>query len=324
MSDEKEQSTSPQPQELEDTVDVSGTVTLHSDDLALKGGEIMIYISGGQQPIRVSNAEQITFGRGATSLEGQRQFIDLEAFHGGAMGVSRQHAVIHVTEDGIFVEDLQSTNGTSVNEQKISAQFRHLLKSGDRVTLGQLRLTVYFGLKPDVKIISQLHLEGVEAFSTDLEDNHGAIQTTLLVDELAPLIVSITELQQHFNLAKGYSAIPRFLRMSTLANDQKKRFVMVEISDIEQTVDFIQETIQPLRMINIPTVVKVRKPDGGLTLSLPQFAVIVANKQLVAEAEQLLDVVSEKLTERAGIEPSDNIKQAVAAILFSRFDVNLI
>jgi len=324
MSDEKEQSTSPQPEELEDTVDVSGTVTLDPDGLALRGGEIMIYISGGQQPIRLSNAEQITFGRGATSLAGKRQFIDLEAFHGGGMGVSRQHAAIHVTEDGVFVEDLQSTNGTLVNEQKIPAQRRHLLNSGDKVTLGQLHLTVYFGLKPDVTIISQLHLEGVEAFSTELEDNHGAIQTTLLVDELAPLIVAITELQQHFNLAKGYSAIPRFLRMSTLGNDQKKRFVMVEISDIEQTVDFIQETIQPLRMINIPTVVKVRKPNGLSALSLPQLARVVANKQLLAQAEQLLDVVLEKLTEQTGSEPSDNVRLAVAAVLFSRFDVNLI
>src|SRR5690606_11364194 len=44
--------------------------------------------------------------------------------------VSRQHAVVHVTRDGLYIEDLGSRNGTRVNRALVTGQ--HPLYPGDR------------------------------------------------------------------------------------------------------------------------------------------------------------------------------------------------
>lgn len=54
--------------------------------------------------------------------------------------VSRQHARIHVHGDVVTIEDLESTNGTLVNQQRISAAVR--VNNGDTVTFGKVRSVV--------------------------------------------------------------------------------------------------------------------------------------------------------------------------------------
>ncbi|MCG8592499.1 MAG: FHA domain-containing protein [Proteobacteria bacterium] len=53
--------------------------------------------------------------------------------------LSRAHAAIGFDEEGFFVQDLGSTNGTQVNGAKCK---RHLLKSGDEVQIGKLVIAV--------------------------------------------------------------------------------------------------------------------------------------------------------------------------------------
>ena len=49
--------------------------------------------------------------------------------------ISRQHAAISVMQDGVYVEDLGSTNGTFVNGNKLSASMPRMLNSGDVIKL---------------------------------------------------------------------------------------------------------------------------------------------------------------------------------------------
>ncbi len=54
--------------------------------------------------------------------------------------VSRFHCRVTLAGDGtLALEDLKSTNGTFVNEQRIE---RHALESGDRIRIGRLDLIV--------------------------------------------------------------------------------------------------------------------------------------------------------------------------------------
>lgn len=55
--------------------------------------------------------------------------------------VSRMHAVIEVSVEGVFIIDLGSHAGTIVNGKKIC---RHPLRSGDILTLGRTRIIVSF------------------------------------------------------------------------------------------------------------------------------------------------------------------------------------
>jgi hypothetical protein len=53
------------------------------------------------------------------------------------LAVSGEHAVIFKTGEGFYIEDLGSTNGTTVNGQPIK---KHLLQGGDFVEIGKYRL----------------------------------------------------------------------------------------------------------------------------------------------------------------------------------------
>lgn len=52
--------------------------------------------------------------------------------------VSRRHAVLHVDDDGVRVEDLGSSNGTFVNGVRVSG--RATLDAGDRLMIGSYQL----------------------------------------------------------------------------------------------------------------------------------------------------------------------------------------
>ena len=51
--------------------------------------------------------------------------------------ISTEHARITVVRDDCFLEDLQSTNGTYVNQQLVD---RHLLEDGDIVSMGKYQI----------------------------------------------------------------------------------------------------------------------------------------------------------------------------------------
>lgn len=53
------------------------------------------------------------------------------------LAVSGEHAVVFATGSDVYLEDLGSTNGTTVNGQPIK---KHLLQSGDVIEIGKYRL----------------------------------------------------------------------------------------------------------------------------------------------------------------------------------------
>jgi pSer/pThr/pTyr-binding forkhead associated (FHA) protein len=68
--------------------------------------------------------------------------------------VSRNHAVVRLSADGLEVEDSGSTNGTFVNEQRIAEPTP--LNRGDILRVGQTRLDVEIDDDPNKTIVSGL------------------------------------------------------------------------------------------------------------------------------------------------------------------------
>ena len=66
--------------------------------------------------------------------------------------VSRNHAVVRASDGGVEVEDLGSTNGTFVNERRISEPTS--LSTGDILRVGQTRLDLEIEEDPNKTIIS--------------------------------------------------------------------------------------------------------------------------------------------------------------------------
>ncbi len=58
--------------------------------------------------------------------------------------VSGHHGVFEATDDGLFVTDTGSTNGTVLNDAKLSPNMRTRLQKGDVIRLGSLEVGVRF------------------------------------------------------------------------------------------------------------------------------------------------------------------------------------
>lgn len=59
---------------------------------------------------------------------------------------SGEHCVFHLADGAVEVEDLESTNGTAVNGDKVEA--RHRLKNGDMIGIGRYRIQ-YLSSSPE-------------------------------------------------------------------------------------------------------------------------------------------------------------------------------
>jgi pSer/pThr/pTyr-binding forkhead associated (FHA) protein len=56
--------------------------------------------------------------------------------------VSGRHAVLSARDGGWWIEDLRSTNGTALNGRLVAPEMPELLRSGDLVQMGAIRVRV--------------------------------------------------------------------------------------------------------------------------------------------------------------------------------------
>jgi hypothetical protein len=93
------------------------------------------------QVLPLSLQNEFTMGR---ISEGQPIMpdIDLSPYQAYAAGVSRLHAVIKRSGSSIIFMDLGSANGTFINGTRLTPNAEQILKHGDIVSLGKLRIQI--------------------------------------------------------------------------------------------------------------------------------------------------------------------------------------
>jgi pSer/pThr/pTyr-binding forkhead associated (FHA) protein len=74
--------------------------------------------------------------------------LDLTPYGGAQSGVSRRHAQIVQEDDALFVEDLESTNGTRLNSFILQPYQRYRLRDGDEIGMGKVRVVIRFIKSP--------------------------------------------------------------------------------------------------------------------------------------------------------------------------------
>lgn len=93
------------------------------------------------QIIPLTGQNEFTLGR-ITDGQPILPDIDLTPYEGYAEGVSRLHAAIRITERGVMIVDLGSSNGTRINGQKIVPNVNYPLKDGDMIALGRIKMQI--------------------------------------------------------------------------------------------------------------------------------------------------------------------------------------
>lgn len=98
---------------------------------------LVVISTGAELPL--PDQEEITVGREDPS-SGIFPDVDLTPYGGEEGGVSRRHArLLHVGDD-YFAEDLQSTNYTKIDGQRLPAHVREKLEDGARLDFGRIAL----------------------------------------------------------------------------------------------------------------------------------------------------------------------------------------
>ncbi|NDJ86789.1 MAG: FHA domain-containing protein [Chloroflexi bacterium] len=128
-----------------------GTKKLGNEDSQLEaGGEqlddeyiVFLHVAGYEDPITVQIIDQIVMGRTGGEMD-NTPHLNLDTHKADELGVSRRHALL--TRDGhrLFVTDLNSTNSTYINGQRLEPEATYVLRDGDEIRLGQLSMRLFF------------------------------------------------------------------------------------------------------------------------------------------------------------------------------------
>ena len=101
---------------------------------------VRLKIGNSQREIEVPFTKVIYLGRVDPGFDVFPD-IDLSEF-GQGISISRRHASIHRSSNGVVVEDRGSINGTFVNGQRLVPFLPQLVWSGDTLHLGKLRIEI--------------------------------------------------------------------------------------------------------------------------------------------------------------------------------------
>ncbi|MFM7035259.1 MAG: SpoIIE family protein phosphatase [Planctomycetia bacterium] len=107
----------------------------------------LVFLSGNR------SGERITLEVGRTTI-GRHPGCDLVI---DESSVSRQHAAIIVDGNAVFVEDLQSRNGTFINGNRLTG--RRALDDGDEVKICDRRLLFHAGHEPLSDVMATQHVD---------------------------------------------------------------------------------------------------------------------------------------------------------------------
>lgn len=199
---------------------------------------IAIHLPGREQPLTFREKSEIVLGRGGTS---NMPDIDLLTDQGVLLGVSRKHAVIRRTEDGYYLVDLNSTNGTWLNGKMLVPNQSYRLHSGDQVRLGQLLLFVYFSFSNEKTVNTILLEDKVKSHTDQLREG---LTIQFLQDKLIPYLRTIVEMQKLIDEIKEQ---PFLVNIQRVGMHKNGKWIEVMVRGINETMDIMRKKIIPLR-----------------------------------------------------------------------------
>lgn len=102
----------------------------------------MVAVASGAV-LQLPNVTQAVIGRNDPV---SKFFPDIDLTPYGALegGVGRRHARLFIHEGQLMVEDMDSTNGTLLNGQKLASRQPQLVRDGDHLQFGKLLLRIQF------------------------------------------------------------------------------------------------------------------------------------------------------------------------------------
>jgi len=251
---------------------------------------ISLYLPGLNEPLVITGKDRITFGRRDVQ-NAIMPTVDLSTNYGALLGVSRMHAQILFKDEGCVVEDLNSSNGTWVNERKIEVGKPHPLRNGDQVRLGQLLMIVYMtSVKHKPQAVKTTRLTEYSA------------RSLFLFDPQAPAeYLGVSATYMHEALSKFLQTIETIETLVTSKQENHEplliKSILVEKSNNQILVHFTRpsQIVGYLRNSMYDYVAQRRQVAGVAEEKLP--AEVVDNMLKELEIESLDTEINKQLNE---------------------------
>ncbi len=103
---------------------------------------IVFEVNGAQLELPVAGV--LIVGRASKIVGDPQPDVDLNTFDAEALGVSRRHVKIVREHDLTYLSDIGSKNGTFLNTHPLAIGSRRILRDGDELRLGHLKIKVTF------------------------------------------------------------------------------------------------------------------------------------------------------------------------------------
>lgn len=133
------------PKESEPVIDMFRRLPRNSDktpeEIAQSSWRLVLIPPGPKQPLcALEIVDDVRIGRGSAGIDVD---LDLSIYGAEDLGVSRLHALLSPTENGLLLYDVGSTNGTTCNHARLWLGKPEALADGDLIGFGSL----YFKVK---------------------------------------------------------------------------------------------------------------------------------------------------------------------------------
>ena len=102
--------------------------------------KLLIADGGDELPLDFTEKNELVVGR-SDPVSDVYPEIDLTPYGAFEGGVSRQHCTLIMQGNKVGIKDLESTNGTKVNDKQVRGETCILLNEGDVIKLGQTIMT---------------------------------------------------------------------------------------------------------------------------------------------------------------------------------------
>lgn len=150
----------PRCNSVEDTLVVKGSVlenlpkaqrTWSSAEVG-KYPEIELRCNGKSCKVKLKENDPVILGRVDAGFKAKNPpDVNLAEFGAFDKGVSRQHAALRLDGSMLMVQDIDSTNGTFVNGQRVTGTAGRVVRDQDELRLGSLSLTLNFNTTAPLK-----------------------------------------------------------------------------------------------------------------------------------------------------------------------------
>ncbi len=211
-------------------------------------------VVGTTNLIKVPVRDKMLIGR-PDPKNGITPEINLVPYGAHMMGVSRQHAMVRTINNRVTVEDLESANGTYINEHILEPSKEYRIRDQDILRLGRLQLQVHFVVKP--LMVDETHVGMTNQFQIPKIGNG---QRILIVDEDRTVteLISLVLRQAGFRVVVKHTVTESLNYIDdTLPDAVLTELVLPDMNGLE-LVRYTQEKTQGL----VPVMV-VSSATGG-------------------------------------------------------------